>query len=29
LLGFEGLDHAVLERHAADPLVGFDGHQAF
>ena len=29
LIRFEWLDHAVLLRHAADPLVGFDGHRRF
>jgi hypothetical protein len=28
LAGLEGLDHAVLLRHAADPLVALDAHAA-
>src|SRR2546430_12362751 len=27
LPGLEGLDHAVLARHAADPVIGLDAHR--
>ena len=27
LARFEGFDHAVLSRHAANPLVAFDAHR--